>query len=84
MSPHYWKRVPFIFCTYVVCPKLVPVNAFQGCGIDVDLWSVGVIRIRRIHIFWASWIRIHKSEVRIRILPFPHRGVERIEIMLAK
>ncbi len=38
--------------------------------------------------FWASRIRIHQSEVRIliriRILSFSHKGVERTEIMLAK
>jgi hypothetical protein len=36
--------------------------------------------------FWAFRIRIHQSEVRIRIriLPFSHRCVERTEIMPAK
>ncbi len=34
--------------------------------------------------FWASWIRIHKSQVRIRLFPFAHKGVERTEIMPAK
>jgi hypothetical protein len=34
--------------------------------------------------FWASKIRIRKSDVLIRILPFSHEGVERTEIMLAK
>jgi hypothetical protein len=40
--------------------------------------------------FWASRIRVHLSEVwiriwlRVRILPFSHKGVERTEIMLAK
>ncbi len=35
---------------------------------------------------WASRIRlrIHKSEVRIRILPFSHKCAERTEIMLEK
>jgi hypothetical protein len=36
------------------------------------------------HVFCASWIRIYKSEIRIRILPFSQKGVEQIEIMLAK
>ncbi len=36
--------------------------------------------------FWASRIRIHLSDVWIRIwiLPFSHKGVERTDIMLAK
>jgi hypothetical protein len=34
--------------------------------------------------FLASWIRIHKSYVRIRILPFSHKGVEQTEITLSK
>jgi hypothetical protein len=34
--------------------------------------------------FWASRIRVHYSEVRIRILPFSHKCVERTEIMPAK
>ncbi len=33
--------------------------------------------------FWASQLQIHYLEVRIRILPFSHKGVERSEIMLA-
>ncbi len=34
--------------------------------------------------FLATRIRIRYSEVRIRILPFSHKGVERTEIMFAK
>ncbi len=36
--------------------------------------------------FWASWIRIHWSEalIRIRILPFSYKCVERTERKLAK
>ncbi len=43
-----------------------------------------VLGIRnRIRMFWASWIRIHQSEVQIQILPFSHKGVELTEIVLA-
>jgi hypothetical protein len=46
-----------------------------------DLKTVLRIRIR---MFRASRIRIHYSEVGIRILPFSQKGVERTEKMLAK
>jgi hypothetical protein len=49
-----------------------------------------VLEIRRIPrirmVFWASRIRIQQSEelLRIQILLFSHKAVDRTEIMLAK
>jgi hypothetical protein len=42
------------------------------------------IRIRRNHMFWASWIRIriHMSEVRIRILPSSRKKVPKKNLTL--
>jgi hypothetical protein len=80
----------------ILAPRKIPslYNIFDKAGGDllqvshlVDLpASVGDPVPQDPHVFWASRIRIHSSDVRVRsrILPFSHKCVERTKMMRAK